>query len=143
MNSNFELFLVAMWTNYIRLLLLCVDLQSPKLSVAAIPSSNALMIINVTNLSVSGSIEADGHNVVSAELGDIEIIDTREKSSDKLYVLKTIVLFAVLWWSYRTTKLLQSFKADPTKQSSTETSGPLVKVKLNSSAKSCEDYGMT
>ena len=113
--------------------------------VAAIPSSNALMIINVTNLSVSGSIEADGHNVVSAELEDIEIIDAREKSSDKLYVLKTIVyiLFAVLWWTYRTTKLLQSFKADPTKQSSTETSGPLVKVKLNSSAKSCEDYGMT
>ena len=41
----------------------------------------------------------------------------------------------------RTRKLLQSFKGDPTKQSSIGTSGSLVKVTLNSSTESSEDYG--
>ena len=44
------------------------------------------MTIFVTNLSVRGNVEATGHKVFSAELGDLEIIDAREKSSDKLYV---------------------------------------------------------
>ena len=44
------------------------------------------MIVKVRDLSVSGNIEADGHKVVRAELGDVEIIDAREKSRDKMYI---------------------------------------------------------
>ena len=98
------------------------------------------MIVKVCDLSVSGNIEADGHKIVHAELSDIEIIDAREQSRNKMYICK-YHLYTLLCGVCRTRKLLQSFKADPTKDSTTETSGPIVKVKLNSSTESCEDYG--
>lgn len=56
----------------------------------SIANSSALMVVNVANLTVSGSIEADGHKEVGAELGDIEIIDAREKNDYKMYV-KTVL----------------------------------------------------
>ena len=39
----------------------------------------------VRDLSVGGNIEANGHKIVCAELGDIEIIDAREQSRNKMY----------------------------------------------------------
>ena len=47
------------------------------------------MTVSVNNLLVSGNIEASGHIVAGAKLGDFEIIDTREKSRDKMYVATT------------------------------------------------------
>ena len=44
------------------------------------------MTVNVNNLLVSGNIEATGHVVVGAKLDDVEIIDAREESRDKMYV---------------------------------------------------------
>jgi len=59
------------------------------MSDGSIASSSALMVVNVINLSVNGSIEADGNKVIGAQLGDIEIIDAREKSNYKKYVKNT------------------------------------------------------
>lgn len=47
-------------------------------------SSSALMVVNITNLSVNGSIDADGNTAVVAALGDIEVTDAREKNKDKM-----------------------------------------------------------
>ena len=71
------------------------------------------------------------------------IIISRSASWCKWCVLTPGVNHLWLWpcGICRMRKLLQSFKADPTKQSSIGTSGSLVKVTLNSSTESSEDYG--
>ena len=45
------------------------------------------MVVNITNLSVGGNIKANGLKTIVAQLGDLEVIDVREKSSDKMYVI--------------------------------------------------------